>query len=512
MALSVVGNPADCLIGTGRCFELIFTSDDLTEQNGILPVLSITAPTFDDFVTGSKIIINGIEFTAAAALNVTTNEFELDAGNSGNTLDSLFILLGQNYYFDQNTTLVLNNAGVGFVYSLNTCDNQWTVTFENVDPVPTASWAASYTPLVIRDGFKTLFNLKKRVSESAALESIGEINIPISSLTLSSDKCNVSSHQMAKDISGLINTQFDVPLPTITPTNLFNPFRGGALKIGGAYTEFYNNNPHSLGIIPTNSEFFVVPGSYEKDNSTDRLTDYCVTAGFDLMTPYKNLDTVCSGGMNWAYMAIEEPGNKVADIRATVYTGNTITDNFAVLESLAVQDEFGIEIPIGICQLEPFFPSGAAACDVTRITLSVDVQLDTGGTVATAALDLYVDCCRDVENFAFKNRFGYFSGITTREFKAETFEVLSEYIELCDPCIPRESTRTRRAIRVEKRERFEACLTRNHSLDVVKEFLSSDEVYLVRDGKFYAIEMEFDSSEIDQLKTPTDIVFEFSLV
>jgi hypothetical protein len=507
MALTNNWSPADNLIGTGSSLELQLTSDNIVESIGFISQISFNDVDFDDVMVGTTITVNGITFTCAAVADLDENEFTYSA-SSGVKMTNFFVTFGASYYTHQNLTLSAF-TGTGFTYSANKCGLGFTVKWANLDNgVDDFDTVTAASPLTLKSDFAARVQLRKSDFDGDVFDDTVETIISITNTETSDDECLLNSHQLSKNIGELINSYYNIPLPRISDSSPIIGFDGGAFEIGGIASETHGQNTFQVLAL---SNVFVFPGRYKPENSATRFTGHYPAGGFDFLTPLKDGDTISSHGLNWLYAAYDQPVGKRFDIRLTVYDTFGATHTFQLVQNLTSINNYTLEILGAPCQYETLLTPNFDACDVVRIVFDLEVGNEGGGALGQAQLDLNVVHHSELENFIFKNSFGYYSGITTRPFLLRELEAIQEYVSFCEPHLPTTSSKNTRMLSNENSDVFTAVLHRHHSENYIKEFLGSKEVYWYDGTNYYSVQLVFESGQIDSANAEVDTVFQFKI-
>ena len=474
--------PEASLVPAHNCYRICFVVEleQVVDQEGLITSIVIPFETHDDFQIGTRVCLNGIEFTAGVENDPCTNTFEL-TGDSETTYQNIFQVLINNFT-DSNYFFAPIPSGM-FV-ALIECGTNITVEFKNLNDQPDYSIAGDSNPLLIKEDYGVCVRLKNLSKpEEKPIEVLIPAKIGINCI----NKCFVDSVEICKDIqkylAGTVSSKIPQCVNNGTPNAELLECMTGLLSI--CYAEYYGAQTFSENVI----EQPVCYINAIADKCED-LAKYSPDDNPACQYTYME-DGFCVSKHQCVFTNLLIQG--LWDLRAiiTLYDcdGLILEQSLVEIESPAIAEGFNCtlaSVETGLCAWSNEFNSNIE--DVCEYEI---LFLNNGTTYSSVRYKVICFDCE--EEFLFLTPLGTYESIVTKCFFDSTLQTAREYIELCEPC---DNCEARKDIVTNyTAERFfsvrvDACETPERQYEC---FLTSNDVYWRRDGRLYPIRITSES-------------------
>lgn len=493
MSLTIQTTPSDCLQSAKDCIKVCMTSDAVVYQTGdlfwyFLP-LSNFIPTHTADMADSILEVDGITFTF---VNGPSNPDRNEISTIGDIINNIFNLLQTNWYINKTYNMSQIFAS-GLLFRHKICGVTSEIKIYNGTDVVDASIFGMPQTFEFYENYRVLSCLLCDGNQITELVAYPQIQ-------LTEDKCDVVSDPLlCLEVSNFVQDCLRTPLPNLNMP-LGSPIPTGAgtmvTNISLIFTEAYGTD--GLNIYRQQEEYIigdVIAANFDRDDE-NRLTEYCP----NILEPQQFLNIhdhelmqFCKNQAVWLYLYTGIRTNYLLNITLQVFdTNGTLVGTYPY--ALAVDDPM-IELQASLYffsdQLLSFL--GTTREEVGKTTIQVEyIHPDTNEAFQTEEVcfnyDLE-DCCDCDLQFVFLSSLETYTTIICKCPTEEKLNILQQTIELCEPCSP--STQDRGLTTIDSRAYIEIDTyilnPKNWSKKVIRDFYASKEVYLLHQGKYYAI-------------------------
>lgn len=479
MGLTIDNVPADCLNGVDDCLEIAFTTDNLIEAAGSLEPVIISETDAGDFQIGTIIGINSAGFVLAAASDPSVNEVQY-SGTPATMLSNLSTAVQQNYYINKNYTVAI--VGTELRLTPRKAILQTDLVYENLSGgVDRKEVSFLANPVRVRSGYSA----KVHLIDADTDEDLGEVRV-YAIPKANNDYTGIESYRLGKDVAAIIKQSLSSPLPAYT-TNVEPEIilvQGLVRNVEFVAAEAYGSPLNHYEEISLGSSFAVLNGGARKG---DDLEEFCSSFVNMEVGP---VNVTCNQPF-WLYRHSPESSPALVYIQSVEFfsiSGSSLGSKIIDIKNASLANMFAFEV--GFPQLEASMGLlGISPKDVASWT--VTIELSASGIpqdVDTITFDLVRP--NDSSPLIFKTSLGTFSSIFVQAVNSVILNGAQEFIRLCTPCGASVDERGTNSVRVNDTFDISFNLYNIEMYDtrIVEELFASEEVYWVRDDKFYHLQ------------------------
>lgn len=508
-------SPEQELHSVGNCINVCYEDVTILDEKGIIAFLTIPQSIYDEIQDGSTMTINGVTYTfvdgaAITIENLYANIIPLAAQPTLQALTG--IAIGNNFKLPKDMSVV--TVGFDTTLTMRRCGEELNVTFTGLSgPLEVQTLTSTGTPLSLQDDFRIATCYENAITKDV----IGEVNTyPF--YTLTDDKCNVESIETCKDVSELLSCVLEKHLPDLE-NQFLRPLENTAIYWSTVYGERYGSPLNTYGRGLSRFVRKAINGAWQ-NGEAGSFEQYAATNPiYQLITSYDEGSTVCikqplffyadshisTDSMLIAFDLRDANGNQVIAGVPPFLNGNNTG--------------FTIEANVTPCVVIQWFEDtfGIDGCNVRSMTVATSQLSGTALVSRSEPFEILLDCCDCCETFVFCSTLGVYETISTKCLNGTSMTVAREFIELCEPCLPGTTARGRKGIATTAYKDFQVFhwdeSDPKYNDAIVCELMQSKDVYWVRDGQLYAIEVLTNETDLvgNQFGS-NDKVFNFRLM
>lgn len=489
-----------------------------TPETGTLATLTIPSDVLGNVQEGSTITINGVTFTYTATppalpANLANNILEIQTA-ALNALN-LSTYITNNIQLSKSMTAVLNVDTVEL--TAKECGVCLEVTATNLSlPLSTQTIEDCGTALNLKDDFRISACYTVSGSEVAELQVFPRF-------TKTADKCDIDTVEICQDISEVMACELSKELPQYD-LQFMRLLPNNAKLVTVDFGVRWGNPLNSFWTCDSRNTYKIINGAYQNDD-TDRFQRYSGETNFDLISSYNaaiNEDTevyICEKQKFFAYLDTSLSAVTISMTLGLRDKNGNVVMNLSI-PSLPASTGQTVEMNLTPCDVLDYAVAQGAITDPDEIKSfnATIVQSSGSGVISTLnnSYTINFDCCDCSTTFLFCSSLGVYETISTKCFDKEFVSVVREFIEVCEPCEPTSESRGAKTTNATASKEIEVFhwdeQDDKFNPRLITELMASKNVYLIQNGKYYAVQPVTDNVQLSKRFENIDKSFRFRLM